>query len=153
MQPAMYVIANPSLGMSSGKLAAQVAHAAVQAFRLTPDNNVKRMWDCGGHYTKIVLQADDLHIAERYLNDRGFQTVLIIDEGRTEFGGDLTATALGVEIVNKDGVHERATFGEFKLYRDLPKPVEVYIEKPMRRGWNLHARGNWKPGRLWYPLK
>ena len=87
-------------------------------------------WRRGGHYAKIVLQADDLQVAERYINDRGFRTVQIIDEGRTEID-PLTPTAIGVEIVDKDAGHVQDTFSAFKLYRERkPTPAPA-----PRRSW------------------
>jgi peptidyl-tRNA hydrolase len=130
MNAAMYILlASPeNTPMSTGKAAAQAAHAAVEAYRLTdPESNLHRDWYVANHYTKIVLQADDLIIAQEYLESRGVNTTLIIDEGRTEFDGKLTATALGCALVNKDNPHIQDTFAAFKLYRD-PKP-------PKRRWW------------------
>lgn len=154
MNPVMYIIANPALKMTPGKLAAQVAHAAVEAYRLSckrgPDlsdagllnmpgitsgrtrwvnealfeeSSIANRWRRGGHYTKIVLMADDLNTAFEYIGARGFNVVKIIDEGRTEFDGRLTPTAIGVEIVDKDSAHVQETFGAFKLYREAT-PVQ-----------------------------
>lgn len=121
MNPVMYIFINKGLGMSPGKVAAQAGHAAVEAYRLTPeDSNVLRMWYAGGHYTKIVLEARDalhLHSIERYIKDRGFKTSLIVDEGRTEIDPH-TPTALGVEVVDKDNVHVAQTFSSFSLYKE-----------------------------------
>ena len=105
--------------MSPGKLAAQVAHAAVEAYRVS-DPELVRVWYLGGHYTKLVMLAKserELDSIERYLNDRDFQTALVIDEGRTEIE-PFTSTALGVEIVDKDDPRTKATFSQFKLYRE-----------------------------------
>lgn len=125
MKPVMYILMDPKLRMSTGKAAAQAAHAAVEAFRITPDSNTKRMWDCGGHYMKVVLQTDDLWNAKHYIEERGFTTKLILDEGRTEFTNDLTPTALGVEILDKDNSHVAETFSAFKLYKDQPRDPGV----------------------------
>jgi peptidyl-tRNA hydrolase len=144
MDPCMYLLSNPSIPMSTGKRGAQLAHAAVEAYLASPDNNLKRVWHRGGHYKKIVLQTDDLRVAERYLNDRGFKTVLIIDEGHTEFEADLTPTAVGCAIVDKDDAHVAATFSAFKLYRDpAPEPRDPTHVSPPRR---------WRP-LSWRPFK
>lgn len=130
MKPVMYIFLNKGLGMSTGKAAAQAAHAAVEAYRLStnaaesgPDGErLIDAWYKGGHYTKIVLEARDeaqLHTIDRYLRDRGQQTALIIDEGRTEISA-FSATALGVAIVDKDDEYVAATFSSFKTYKDLP---------------------------------
>ncbi len=132
MNPCMYlVMASPqTTPMSPGKLAAQAAHAAVEAWQISDKNSqVVNRWYCGGHYMKIVLMADNLEVAERYIKDRGFKTALIIDEGRTEFEGDLTPTAIGVEIVDKDELHVRETFSAFSLYSVPPETDAELIER------------------------
>lgn len=126
MNPVMYLITDPKLGMSRGKFGAQAAHAAVEAYQLGDmfderDEALRNAWYVGGHYTKVVLQADDLYAAKHYIEERGFKCVLIIDEGRTEFGGNLTPTFIGVSLVDKDDLHTQETFSTFKLYKD-PKP-------------------------------
>lgn len=131
MNPVMYIVLNKGAKMSTGKAAAQAAHAAVEAYIATPESNTKRVWHRGGHYTKIVLEAVDaeqLKTFKSYLSDRGFDSVLIIDEGRTEIDA-FTPTALGCCIVDKDNAHVQATFSTFKLYKD-PKPV---VPKPPAR--------------------
>ncbi len=119
MKPVMYIFANKGVGMSAPKLAAQVAHAAVEAFRISKPEMLDE-WYKGGHYTKIVLEARDeehLRNIREYLMTRGFNVVTIIDEGRTEINPH-TLTALGVEVVNKDDEHTALTFSDFKTYRE-----------------------------------
>ncbi len=126
----MYIFLNKGLGMSTGKAAAQAAHAGVEAFRIS-DESMIRHWYCGGHYTKLVMEAQDathLFTIKEYLEARGFKTSLIIDEGMTEIPAH-TATALGVEVVDRDKMHTAATFGSFKLYRE-PKPTSIFFEEP-----------------------
>lgn len=137
MRPAMYIFINKGLGMSAGKVGAQAGHAAVEAYKLSigliphwpiEDQEVKesataRHWYKGGHYAKYVMEAKDeqqLFAIRDYLGSRGFQSALIVDEGHTE-GTEFVATALGVEVVDKDHPHVAATFGEFKLYKDEPR--------------------------------
>ena len=130
-KPVMYTFLNKGLGMSLGKAAAQASHAAVESYRIS---NLKMIdqWYEGGHYTKLVMQADDseqLKTIERYLNERGFKTSLIIDEGRTEIPA-FSVTALGVEIVDKSDLHVQASFESFKTYREdppAPQPVDLEI--------------------------
>lgn len=127
MDACMYILMNPNLKMSPGKLAAQSAHAAVEAFRLTGlycNDEIIRAWYSGGHYKKIVLAADDLQLALMYLTERGIRAIPIIDEGRTEFSADLTLTAIGVPLVDKDDPHIADTFSAFKLYRERPQRPE-----------------------------
>lgn len=126
----MYIIANKGLGMSPGKLAAQVAHAAVRSALDGDVENPSRVgeWLRNGE-AKIVLEARDtehLLLAERYINEqRGIKTFLVIDEGRTEIAPH-SATALASEIVDKDDEAIRFTFGDFRTYRvskDHPDPI------------------------------
>lgn len=105
--------------MTPGKIAAQAQHAAVEAFRIS-DQDLLDAWYLGGHYCKLVMIADDdVHLLtiQKYIEERGFKTKLIIDEGRTEIR-PLSMTALGVEVVDRDDPHTAATFGEFKLYKE-----------------------------------
>ena len=139
MNAVMYILLRSpeSLPMTTGKAAAQASHAAVEAYRLTdPDSNLHKDWYVANHYTKIVLQTDDLFVAKEYLEARGVKCALIIDEGRTEFDGDLTPTAIGCALVNKDNPHIQDTFAHFKLYREEPK---LLIE------WDIVAKA-WKLG-------
>lgn len=162
MNPVMYIILNKSLGMSTGKAAAQASHAAVEAYRLsmslhperheppaahmnaTPlhERNEVRLWYKGGHYTKIVLEAEgDFGHLSDYLDARGFRNALIIDEGRTEID-PFTPTAIGCAIVDKDNPHVQATFGEFKLYSNSPVPLDGRAAKDYARacGWTPPRR-------------
>lgn len=121
----MYLFANKGVGMSTGKTAAQIAHAAVEAYVLSKPDLI-RAWRLGGHYTKLVMEAQDtvhLYTIQAYIEERGFKTKLIIDEGRTEIMPH-TPTALGVEVVDKDDPHTLATFSSFRLYRDKPKKTK-----------------------------
>lgn len=124
MKPVLYIFLNKGLGMSTGKSAAQASHAAVEAYRLS-DPDLIQAWYTGNAYTKLVMEAQDeqhLHTIQKYIEERGFKTKLIIDEGRTEIRPH-TATALGVEIVDKDDPHVAASFNSFRTYKD-PKPTE-----------------------------
>lgn len=140
MKPVQYIIADHTLRMPPGKLAAQVAHASVEGVRLSArepganpwDASLVNRWYRAGHYAKIVLESDDLAVAERYLNDRGFKTALIIDEGRTVFEGGLTPTAIGCEVVNKDWPHTAETFSIFHLYGATAQAEEEEQRRKMR---------------------
>ncbi len=94
----MYIIANSSIRMSPGKLAAQVAHVAVKAFHAAekheiPDVREAAMDWFNGSYAKIVLRANEQtirDIADKYT----LWTYITLDEGRTEIpAGTLTALA------------------------------------------------------------
>lgn len=122
MKPAMYIFMNSTVGMSPGKLAAQAAHAAVEAFQIS-DNAKIEAWYLGRHHTKLIMDGGSgtqLKVIREYLERRGFSCELIIDEGRTEIE-PFTPTALGVEIVDKDDLHTSLTFADFSTLKP-PRP-------------------------------
>lgn len=128
-QPAMYLFVNKSLGMSIGKAMAQAAHAAVESYRGSKPEMIE-LWNLGKHYKKLVMEARDtqhLQTIAAYLQDRGFGTFFIIDEGLNEIAPH-SFTALGVEIVDKSDPHTAATFSTFQLYRDKVR-VTLEIDK------------------------
>lgn len=119
MRPVQYIFANRGLGMSPGKLAAQVAHASVLAADKSKSELLDE-WLESGHYTKLVMLAlDATHVQtiDRYLTDRGYVTCMVIDEGHTEIPAH-SITALGVELVDKDDERVRQHFSDFALYRE-----------------------------------
>jgi peptidyl-tRNA hydrolase len=148
----MYIVLNQGAGMSTGKAAAQAAHAAVEGYRLSvesdprnpgqfQESNLIRQWYKGGHYTKIVLSARDaadLAAKFEYIGARDFKCSMIIDEGRTEVE-PFTPTAIAVEIVDKDNPHVQATFSSFSLYKD-PEP-EQEAPSMWRRPWRHFPNG------------
>ena len=133
MNIVQYIILNQGLGMSTGKAAAQAAHAAVRGYELTQTFGPPTFiadWKKSGH-TKIVLAARDtehLLMIERYLKDRGVTCHLVIDEGRTEIDPH-TPTAIGCELLDKDDPDVQFAFGDLKTYRD-PKPQRKGIPVP-----------------------
>jgi PTH2 family peptidyl-tRNA hydrolase len=127
MNPVMYIFLNRELRMSTGKSAAQAAHAAVEAYKLS-DPELIVAWYVGGHYTKLVMAAEDtiqMNNIGNYIMDRGFHVAWIVDEGRTEVRPH-SLTALGVEIVDKDDRHTAATFEGFKVFREIPPPIKPW---------------------------
>lgn len=128
MNAVMYIFVNKGLGMSSGKMAAQAAHAAVEGYRISKKDLINE-WYLGRHYTKLIMQArnqEHIKIIQLYLKERGFNSIYIVDEGLTEVDPHVI-TALGVEIVDKDDEHTVATFSTFELYRDT---IKVTLEIP-----------------------
>lgn len=129
MRPAMYIFVNRDLGMSAGKMAAQAAHAAVEGFRISRPSMIEE-WYKGGHYTKLVMlarDADHLDAIKHALEERGFRTVLIVDEGMTEIAPH-SKTALGIEIVDRDDEHTGKSFSGFQTYRETVR-FTVEVEK------------------------
>jgi PTH2 family peptidyl-tRNA hydrolase len=150
MKPKMYIFINRGLGMSPGKIAAQAGHAAVEAALLSipelhADDKLIPLWEAwrlGGHYAKYVMEARDaahLEACERYLNDRGFRTVLIVDEGRTEVP-DMSLTAMGVALVDGDDPHTAATFSSFRLYKEPPVIPDPSTPPEGSVGWWIRQR-------------
>jgi PTH2 family peptidyl-tRNA hydrolase len=123
-----YIVANKGLGMSAGKLAAQVAHAAVKGYQMTQDQYpggvvlTLEEWDKTGH-TKIVLEASDTeHLVafREFAKSRGINSWLVIDEGRTEVAPH-SPTALGFPILDKADRDVAHTFADLRTYRDTIK--------------------------------
>jgi peptidyl-tRNA hydrolase len=126
--PVMYIFVNKGLGMSTGKVAAQVGHAVGRAFRGDDNPEAMDAYIAKGE-TKIVLECRDtehLLMAERYLNEHGIKTFLVIDEGRTEIAPH-SPTAMATEIVDKADENVQFALGDFKTYKD-PKPEQEIIE-------------------------
>jgi PTH2 family peptidyl-tRNA hydrolase len=85
------------LGMRKGKLAAQVAHAALRAAEIASDEQ-KEFWMLTGQ-TKIVVGiegGESLMELYKEANGDGLPASLIRDEGRTELEPETrTAVAIG----------------------------------------------------------
>jgi PTH2 family peptidyl-tRNA hydrolase len=91
------ITARKDLGMRKGKLAAQVAHAALTAAKRA-DETEREMWRLTGQ-TKIVVGIEGSEsLLELYkeANGDGLPASLIRDEGRTELEPETrTAVAIG----------------------------------------------------------
>jgi len=114
--PVMYLFVNADLGMSPGKLAAQVAHAACLAQRGSKPEMVDA-WYKYNFYMKLVMKArnaEHIKTIERYLKERDINSFIVIDEGYTEIPKH-TITALGVEVIDKNELGP--IFQEFELLR------------------------------------
>ncbi len=91
------------LGMSQGKLAAQVAHASVGAFVNTEHNNAEmaRLWLKGGQ-KKVVLgipSPEELKGLEEKAKANGLAFEAVSDAGRTELApGTSTCIAIGPDV-------------------------------------------------------
>lgn len=123
-QPVMYIVMNKGVKMSTGKMIAQGSHAALKALELS-DKQIVDEWNRFGFYTKIILEARDgehLKNFQKYLEDRGIKSALILDEGRTEIPKH-TPTALGVEVVDKN--EKGPIFKELDLFKDN---IKVTVE-------------------------
>lgn len=124
-----YLVANKGLGMSAGKLAAQVAHAAVKGYEITVAygdvaEEALAQWNRTGH-TKIVLEvrdAEHLIAFREFAKSRGIDSWLIIDEGRTEIAPH-SPTVLGFPILDKADRDVAHTFADLQTYRDSVRIV------------------------------
>ncbi|MFB6207050.1 MAG: peptidyl-tRNA hydrolase Pth2 [Haloglomus sp.] len=91
------IVARTDIGMGQGKLAAQVAHASLQAYE-DADEQAKREWKSGGQ-KKIVLKGESESqlqgLADRARRE-GLPYALVRDAGHTQLDpGTLTALAVG----------------------------------------------------------
>ena len=100
------IVVNKSLGMSQGKLAAQVAHASILSMFEAPEGIVCGWLD--NSYPKIVLQVEttqDLFALQEKANELKLPSALVIDEGRTELSNG-SITCLGIEPATKELIDE-----------------------------------------------
>ena len=108
------IVARADLGMGEGKLAAQVAHASLQAYE-SADSQAQREWKGGGQ-KKVVLQADSeselFELAEKAKAER-VPHAIVRDAGHTELEPG-TATTLAVGPAADDRVD--AVTGHLSLY-------------------------------------
>lgn len=109
------IVVNKSLKLPRGKLAAQVAHAAVAAY-IAAGEAAQQAWVKGG-MPKVVLQVDDEtallwlhHLAQQ----RRLPACIISDAGRTVVPAG-TITCLGIGPANPDLIDELT--GDLKLLR------------------------------------
>ena len=95
----MVFVVNSSLKMNVGKVAAQVAHAAIDLFQVSnvKQTNKNLVWQQTGQ-TKIVLVGTDEHelqILENLAKVAGLLTTIISDAGKTEVAPG-SQTVLGI---------------------------------------------------------
>ncbi len=91
------ILVRQDLNLPKGKLAAQVAHAAVEAV-LRSNKEVVKTWRAEG-MKKIVLKVKDLKELKKYMQfakDADLVTALITDAGKTVVApGTETCCAIG----------------------------------------------------------
>lgn len=97
------ILVRQDLKLPKGKMAAQVAHASVEAV-LKSDKSLIKTWRSEG-MKKIVLKVADLKELKRYLafaNNSGLITALITDAGLTTIEpGTITCVAIGPDEESK----------------------------------------------------
>lgn len=108
------IVVRTDLGMGTGKLAAQVAHASLSAYEDT-DERTRKAWKGGGQ-KKVVLkgsgEAQLFELADRAERE-GLPNAVIRDAGHTQLDpGTVTTLAVGP---GDDEVVDRVT-GDLSLY-------------------------------------
>ena len=95
----MVIVTRKDLKLSEGKLAAQVAHAAVECALITKNNNSKwfKKWKSEGA-KKAILKTDsldDFYSLKKMADELNISSIIISDAGHTEipFG---TKTVIGI---------------------------------------------------------
>lgn len=91
------IVARTDIGMGQGKLAAQVAHAALSAYE-DADQRTRRAWKGSGQ-KKVVLKAsgeDELFALADKAEREGIPNAIVRDAGHTQLEpGTVTALAVG----------------------------------------------------------
>lgn len=108
------LVVREDLDIGVGKLAAQVAHAAVSAAEAA-DSQAKTAWLSHGQ-VKIVVRCPDLetlHELKEIASEQGLPTALISDAGRTQLSPG-TVTVLGIGPAPDDAVD--SVTGHLPLY-------------------------------------
>ena len=97
------ILVRNDLKLPKGKMAAQVAHASVEAAHNSDRDNVKR-WRALG-MGKIVLKVDnleDLYKYAQHAKDEGLVVSIITDAGKTVVApGTVTCMAIGPDVEAK----------------------------------------------------
>ena len=94
--PTMALVVREDLGLSTGKIAAQCAHAAVDVVQVARRSRVLERWRAGGS-RKIVLGVEDETALSELLRTvpKGCFSHLVRDAGHTEVASG-TVTVLGL---------------------------------------------------------
>ncbi|NIO22539.1 MAG: peptidyl-tRNA hydrolase [Candidatus Aenigmarchaeota archaeon] len=98
------IVVRKDLGMDKGKIAAQVAHASLEAYKET-DLETRERWEEGGS-KKVVLKVENLkklmELKERVKSER-IPYAVIRDAGKTQIEPG-TVTSLGIGPVEEDRI-------------------------------------------------
>ena len=91
------IVARTDIGMGTGKLAAQVAHASLSAYEKA-DDRTRRAWKSGGQ-KKVVLKGSserELHELSAIAASEGLPNAIVRDAGHTQLEpGTVTTLAVG----------------------------------------------------------
>ncbi len=108
------IVARTDLGMGTGKLAAQVAHASLSAYEDT-DDRARRTWKGEGQ-KKVVLKADgedQIFELAADAESAGLPHAVVRDAGHTQLDPG-TVTTLAIGPADEEAV-DRIT-GDLALY-------------------------------------
>lgn len=134
VNPTMFFFVNKSLKMSSGKLAAQIAHAkeelTYEIFKYANKEKQEEYLECleQNPRTVIVLEAentDELYKINSYLESSEIWTGIYVDEKGSDYL--LEPTVMCTEYLDKEDPKVKLIFKMFKLYnpeRDLLDEIE-----------------------------
>ena len=104
----MYIVMNSDLKMTSGKLVAQGAHLAIDAYNITPKNDLFQEWNRMGH-RKVALKAPEailLELIDKYGKNRDGKTCTFIrDFGLTQVEPN-SLTGIAFQVMRKDSIPE-----------------------------------------------
>ncbi len=106
MEYKQVIIVRQDLKLAKGKMAAQAAHAAVEA-ALRCDKEIVKKWRAKG-MKKVVLKADDEMDLQRYnqlAKDMGIAAAVITDAGKTHIAPG-TVTCVGIGPADEKKVDE-----------------------------------------------
>ncbi|MBN2330352.1 MAG: peptidyl-tRNA hydrolase [Candidatus Aenigmarchaeota archaeon] len=107
------IVVRKDLRMSSGKIAAQAAHASLEAYKATPFEG-QLEWEAWGS-KKVILKVKSLRgliEIQKRAKKAGLPFALIKDAGRTEVKPG-TVTAIGIGPWNEDEI-DKVT-GDLKM--------------------------------------
>ena len=107
------LVVRADLKLSKGKMAAQVAHASLEAYKKAERQDIEE-WESSGSKKIVLKVADEKELMEIYqkLKEARLKPSLIKDAGLTEIPSG-TTTCLGVGPV-KEEVVDRIT-GKLKM--------------------------------------
>ena len=88
------IVVRKDLDLGKGKLAAQVAHASLGAYKKA-DGKVRDRWEEEGAKKVVAKVADEKELMDLHKAVRGLPCALIHDAGKTQIAAG-TATALGI---------------------------------------------------------
>lgn len=150
INPTQYIFVNKSLGMSPGKVAAQVAHAQEELTHEYVENFRDKLDDYNellstNPRTTIVLEckdAEELYKIVSYVEAIGLITGIYVDEAGE--GYILEPTAMAVEYVEKDDPRLTPLFSKFELYSPKDWATETICLMASINVGHLTDGGKWR---------